>query len=74
MRRSRQDTPQSAVNAGCAKHDPAAARPAHRLSLTTVTGGVTFVQALHITQLRDAVNLVRARAGLAAASWTQRFP
>jgi len=36
--------------------------------------GVTFVQALHITQLRDAVNLVRARAGLAAASWDPTFP
>jgi YD repeat-containing protein len=33
--------------------------------------GVTVVKALHITELRDAVNLVRARAGLAAASWAE---
>ncbi|MCM3870117.1 MAG: hypothetical protein ND895_05400 [Pyrinomonadaceae bacterium] len=31
--------------------------------------GVTIVQALHITELRDAINLVRARVGLPAASW-----
>ncbi len=36
-----------------------------------LVAGATIVQALHITQLRDAVNLVRARAGLAAASWAE---
>jgi YD repeat-containing protein len=36
--------------------------------------GVTVVQALHISELRDAVNVVRARAGLAAAAWDPTFP
>ncbi len=31
--------------------------------------GTTFVQALHITELQDAVDLVRQRAGLPPASW-----
>lgn len=30
----------------------------------------TFVQAAHLTELRQAVNAVRAAAGLAAAAWT----
>ena len=33
--------------------------------------GVTVMRALHITELRDAINLVRVRAGLAAASWDE---
>src|SRR2546429_17526 len=36
-----------------------------------LVAGVTVVQALHINQLRDAVNQVRARAGLSAASWAE---
>lgn len=31
--------------------------------------GVTVIQAVHITELRNAVNQARARAGLATASW-----
>ena len=31
--------------------------------------GVTVIKAAHITELRDAVNQARARAGLVAASW-----
>src|SRR5712692_4811199 len=34
-----------------------------------VVGG-TVVRAVHLTELRDAVNQARARAGLAAATWT----
>ncbi len=33
--------------------------------------GVTVIKAVHITELRDAINQLRARAGLAAASWPE---
>jgi chitodextrinase len=36
----------------------------------TITVGTTAVKAAHITELRTAVNAVRAAAGLAAATWT----
>src|SRR5712692_6897377 len=35
-----------------------------------LTTGSTIVKAVHITELRDAINQARARAGLAAATWT----
>lgn len=36
--------------------------------------GVTVIKAIHLTQLRQAVNAVRAAAGLSAASWTDPTP
>ncbi len=33
--------------------------------------GVTVIKAVHITELRDAINQARARAGLPAASWAE---
>ena len=33
--------------------------------------GVTVIKAVHITELRDAINQARARAGLSAASWAE---
>lgn len=36
----------------------------------TITVGSTVIKAAHITELRTAVNAVRAAAGLGAASWT----
>jgi chitodextrinase len=36
----------------------------------TITTGVTEMKAAHVTELRTAVNAVRALAGLSAASWT----
>jgi len=35
-----------------------------------LSAGVTVVQAVHVNQLRTAVNAVRAAAGLSASSWT----
>jgi hypothetical protein len=35
-----------------------------------LVAGTTIVQALHITELRSAVNAMRAAAGLSAATWT----
>lgn len=35
-----------------------------------IQAGVTVIRAVHITELRAAVNQARARAGLAAAVWT----
>lgn len=35
-----------------------------------LVAGVTLVEAQHITELRQAVNAVRAAAGLSAATWT----
>jgi RHS repeat-associated protein len=35
-----------------------------------LVAGVTEVKAIHLTELRAAVNQARARAGLAAATWT----
>ena len=39
-----------------------------------LTAGVTEVKAAHLTELRQAVNAVRAAAGLAAATWTDSAP
>lgn len=36
----------------------------------TLTGGVTTIQASHLSELRQVVNTVRGVAGLAAATWT----
>ena len=36
-----------------------------------LVAGVTPIKALHITELRTAVNQARARAGLAAANWAE---
>jgi hypothetical protein len=36
--------------------------------------GVTVIKAIHLTQLRQAVNAVRAAAGLAPATWTDPSP
>lgn len=36
--------------------------------------GVTVVKAIHLTELRTAVNAVRAAAGLAAYAWTDSSP
>ena len=36
--------------------------------------GVTPIKAVHLTELRTAVNQVRARAGLSAATWTDAAP
>lgn len=36
--------------------------------------GVTVIRAVHLTQLRQAVNAVRAAAGLSAVSWTDSSP
>jgi RHS repeat-associated protein len=35
-----------------------------------LTAGVTGIKAVHLTELRDAVNQLRARAGLQATVWT----
>ena len=35
-----------------------------------LTAGVTIVKAVHVSELRAAVNAVRAAAGLSAATWT----
>lgn len=35
-----------------------------------LVAGTTTIKAVHITELRDAVNQLRSRAGLAAAVWT----
>ena len=35
-----------------------------------LVAGATIIKALHLTELRTAVNQARARAGLGAASWT----
>ena len=36
--------------------------------------GVTVIRAIHLTQLRQAVNAMRAAAGLAAVTWTDPSP
>ncbi|MGH9970025.1 MAG: RHS repeat-associated core domain-containing protein [Pyrinomonadaceae bacterium] len=36
-----------------------------------LVAGVTVIKAVHITELRNAVNQARARAGLPAASWAE---
>lgn len=36
----------------------------------TITPGSTVMKAVHVTELRTAVNAVRAAAGLSAATWT----
>jgi hypothetical protein len=40
----------------------------------TVTAGATTIKAAHLTELRTAVNLVRALAGLGAVSFTEGTP
>jgi len=35
-----------------------------------LTAGASVVKAVHLTELRDAINQARTRAGLAAATWT----
>ncbi len=35
-----------------------------------LVAGATIIKAVHLTELRDAVNQARGRAGLGAASWT----
>ncbi|MCM3870120.1 MAG: hypothetical protein ND895_05415, partial [Pyrinomonadaceae bacterium] len=60
----------NAANAGPVPVMPMSPPPEAPPTFTNnpLTAGV-FVQALHITELRDAINLVRARVGLPAASW-----
>src|SRR5439155_26872357 len=36
-----------------------------------LVAGVSVVKALHITELRDAINELRTRAGLSTASWAE---
>ena len=36
-----------------------------------LVAGATLIKAIHITQLRDAINLLRQRAGLATVSWAE---
>jgi hypothetical protein len=40
----------------------------------TLTPGVTVIKAVHLTELRAAVNAVRTLAGLGSASWTDPNP
>jgi hypothetical protein len=40
----------------------------------TITAGVTTIKAAHLTELRTAINLVRALAGLGATSFTEATP
>ena len=35
-----------------------------------LVAGSTIIKAIHLTELRDAVNQARSQAGLGAASWT----
>jgi RHS repeat-associated protein len=48
--------------------------PAPQSALTftddPLVAGVTPIKALHVTELRDAINQLRSRAGLQAATWT----
>ena len=39
-----------------------------------LVAGSTTIKGVHLTELRDGVNQARARAGLAAASWTDAQP
>lgn len=39
-----------------------------------LTTGTTLIKAQHLTELRQAINAVRALAGLPAASWTDQSP
>ncbi|HKV37416.1 MAG TPA: RHS repeat-associated core domain-containing protein [Pyrinomonadaceae bacterium] len=36
-----------------------------------LVAGTTIVKALHVTELRDAINLLRTRAGIATVSWAE---
>ncbi|HKV35771.1 MAG TPA: RHS repeat-associated core domain-containing protein [Pyrinomonadaceae bacterium] len=36
-----------------------------------LVAGTTTVKALHVTELRDAINLLRVRAGIATVSWAE---
>ncbi len=36
-----------------------------------LVAGTTLVKALHVTELRDAINLLRIRAGIATVSWAE---
>ncbi|HJP91183.1 MAG TPA: RHS repeat-associated core domain-containing protein [Pyrinomonadaceae bacterium] len=36
-----------------------------------LSAGNTLIKAVHVTELRSAINLLRARVGLAAASWAE---
>ncbi|HEX9628646.1 MAG TPA: RHS repeat-associated core domain-containing protein, partial [Pyrinomonadaceae bacterium] len=51
--------------------DPATPQGGPVFSDDPLVPGVTVIKAVHITELRDAVNQARARAGLAAASWAE---
>lgn len=58
---------------------PLATKP-HQVSVTPVSlpaftddplvAGITIIKAIHLSEVRDAVNMMRARAGLVAATWT----
>jgi RHS repeat-associated protein len=36
-----------------------------------LVAGTTLIQAIHVTELRDAINLLRPRAGLGTVSWAE---
>jgi len=44
--------------------------PAEAFTDEPLAAGVTFVRALHVIELRQRVNALRVRFGLAAAAWT----
>jgi len=59
------------IAAGKAAVNPTASAPQNPPTFTDdpLTAGVT-IKAVHVTELRDAVNQARARASLTAATWT----
>lgn len=65
---------QAISDSSLALFNPLAATPPHSgPSIFTddpLQPNVTTIQALHITELRDAVNQLRGRAGLPAVNWT----
>jgi RHS repeat-associated protein len=63
-----------AENSGATASTIASPAPAPQSTPTftddPLVAGVTPIKALHITELRDAINQLRSRAGLQAATWT----
>jgi hypothetical protein len=60
----------SAPGSGGASGDPAQGRTTVVFTDDPLVAGVTIVRAIHINQLRQAVNEIRGRAGLPAYSFT----
>jgi len=62
--------------AGTSASSPSAPDLATTIIFTdpTLVPGVTVIRAVHLTELRTAVNAVRALAGIGAASWTDPNP